>query len=181
MIDPIVQRNASDAAKPSPGRDAIRRATNSLSYQGVYSCPVCRRGEISAMPLMEAFACDFCRHIFTANLEKQVLKMADSSLPLSWYWNGRSWQGAHRAGAQLGWGIWVAALAFVLFPPMLVGIGAYIFPPLPGSRLSWLPAFWTGLTFFSHLACVGWLVVESYQFPVFAFLRVWRRRLLGSR
>jgi len=43
---------------------------------GVYPCPVCRLGQLKALPTMDAIACDFCRHIFTVNLEKQQLKNA---------------------------------------------------------------------------------------------------------
>jgi len=49
-----------------------------LNYHDTYSCPVCRHGKIAALPLMEAYACNFCQHIFTANLEQQVLKMASN-------------------------------------------------------------------------------------------------------
>lgn len=127
---------------------------------------------------MEAFACNFCRHIFTANLEQQVLKMADSQLPLTWRWNGQTWKGLHREGVELGWEYWFVGIAFVILPSTLVGLAAYLFPPMPGSPLAWLPVFWTVLAFLSHLACMGWLVVEYYQFPVFAYLRAVQQRLL---
>ena len=73
-----------------------------LNYFGTYTCPVCRHGEVTAMTLMEAFACNFCRHIFAVNLEQQILKMADSQVPLSWRWNGRHWQGIQQDGIELG-------------------------------------------------------------------------------
>jgi rubredoxin len=149
-----------------------------LDYHDSFPCPVCRYGKISTLSLMDAFACDFCRHIFTANLEQQSLKMIDSSLPLTWYWNGGQWQGTARSGVETGWETWVLATAFVIFPPALVGVSAYLFPPLPGSPLSWLPVFWTGLTFLLHLACVLWLVVEYYQFPLLIFMRTWTQQLL---
>lgn len=171
MSKPINQKNTGSSAAE----------ISSLSYQGVYSCPVCRHGEISEIALMDAFACNFCRHIFTANLEEQLLKMADSALPLTWYWNGKRWQGLPRAGAELDWGAGLAAIAFVLLPPTLVGLAAYYFPSLPNDPFSWFPIFWTGLTFFTHLTCVVWLIIEYYQFPVFAFLRVWQQQLLGRR
>ena len=170
MTEPIEPRSPNSPAE-----------TSRLNYNGIYTCPACRHGEISAIALMDAFACDFCRHIFTANLETQVLKMTDSLQPLTWYWNGRNWQGARREGVELGWGIVVGAIAFVLFPPSLVGLATYLFPPLPHSPLSWFPSFWTGLTFVSHLTCVIWLMVEYYQFPVFVYLRTWQRYLLGRR
>ncbi|PSO55436.1 MAG: hypothetical protein BRC40_06140 [Cyanobacteria bacterium QH_8_48_120] len=154
--------------------------TNYLKLSGVYTCPVCRYGKIAALPLMDdAFGCEFCHHIFTANLETQVLKMADSQLPLAWHWNGKTWQGAHRKGVELGWGYGIAGIAFVVLPPTLIGVAAYLFPPVPGDPLSWLPVFWTMLAFLLHLSCLGWLMVEYYQFPVFAYLRAMGQRLVS--
>lgn len=156
-----------------------KHKTHRLDYQGVYPCPVCRLGQIIAISLMDALACDCCNHIFTADLERQVLKMADRQPPLTWRWNGRNWIGAHLEGVQWGWLYWLFALALVVLPTALIGLAAYTFPPTPGSRLSWLPIVWTGLTFLSHLAIVGWLAIEFYQFPVWAYLRIRRRQLLG--
>lgn len=156
----------------------MAHSTDHFNYHGVYHCPVCRHGEIAAIPLMEAFACNFCRHIFTANVEQQRIKMADSQIPLTWRWTGRNWQGIGAEGVNMGWGLWLSAMAFILAPTTIVGGGAYIFPPLPGSHLSWLPFAWTGLTFFSHLACVAWLLVEYYQIPVVLYCRAIGDRFL---
>lgn len=155
-----------------------------LSYQGSYRCPVCRHGKISALPLMEAFGCEVCGHIFTANLERQSIRVVDSSPPLNWRWTGRTWQATYREGASVGWGIWLAAAAFVTVPTAIVGLSAYLFPPLPESGLAWFPVFWTVLVSLSHLACVVWLLVEYYQFPVFAMLNNrwrWGRRPRRAR
>ena len=149
-----------------------------LSYQGIYPCPVCRLGHIEALPLMEAMACDFCRHIFTAHPERQQLKMVARQPPLIWRWSGKNWTAAHLEGVELGWGYWIAAAALVLFPPSLVGLTIYAFPPTPGTPLSWLPYFWTGLTLFAHLGIIGWLLVEFYQFPIGVYLRVMRQQWL---
>lgn len=148
-----------------------KNTSTHLDFYGTYTCPVCRHGEITAIPLMEAFACNFCRHIFTANLEQQTLKMADSQLPLTWRWNGKTWTGGHREDNQLSWGYWIAGIAFVFLPTSIVGLVAYLFAPLPGSKLAWLPFFWTIFTFFAHLTCLGWLVLEYYQFPLSLYLR----------
>jgi len=128
---------------------------------------------------MEALACGFCQHIFIANVERQVLKMADREPPLSWRWNGRNWIGAHLEGVELGWGYLVAAVGLIFLPPTLLGLAAYYFPPTPGSRMSWLPTAWTALALVLHLSIVLWLVAEMYQLPVAAYLRVMRRRILG--
>jgi hypothetical protein len=146
--------------------------------KGEYPCPVCRHGRITQMTLMEAFACNFCQHIFTTNFEKQLLKMADSQLPLTWYWNGKNWKGIQREGADLGWGYVVLGLAFVGLPTGIIGLGSYLFPPLPNSPLSWLPVFWEILTFIAHLSCLLLLIVEYYQLPIMLYVRALRRRLL---
>lgn len=146
--------------------------------KGEYPCPVCRHGKIAQMTLMEAFACNFCQHIFTTNFEKQVLKMADSQLPLTWYWNGKNWKGIQREGTEFGWGYIVIGLAFVTLPTGIIVLGAYLFPPLPNSPLSWLPLFWAILTFISHLSCLILLVIEYYQLPIMLYARALRRRLV---
>ena len=148
--------------------------------KGEYSCPVCRHGKVSVMPLMETFACNFCQHMFTTNFDKQLLKMADSQLPLTWYWNGKNWKGIHREGSEIGWGYLIFALGFVFFPTGIIGLGSYLFPPLPGSSLYWLPLVWSILTFFAHLSCLIWLIIEYYQFPIFLYARALKRRLSAS-
>ncbi len=158
----------------------IRDLSDRFYAQGVYPCPVCRHGEITGMPLMETFACNFCQHIFTTNFEKQILQMPDSQLPLSWRWNGKSWKGVHKEGTELGWGYIIAGLIFVLLPTSIIGLGAYLFPPLTDSSLYLLPYIWTGLTFLAHLICLIWLLLEYYQFPVFLYIQALRRRLSAS-
>jgi hypothetical protein len=145
--------------------------------QGEYFCPVCRHGKISSMLLMETFSCNFCQHIFTTNFDKQLLKMADSQLPLTWYWNGKTWKGIHRDGVDVSWSYLAIALGFVFFPTAIVACGFYLFPPLPDSPLSWLPVVWSILTFLVHLSFLLWLIVEYYQFPIFLYVRAVKRRL----
>lgn len=144
---------------------------------GEYPCPVCRHGKVAQMPLMETFACNFCQHIFTTNFDKQLLKMADSQLPLTWYWNGKIWKGIHREGTEIGWAYVIFALAFVSIPTAIIGAGAYLFPPVDNSLMSWLPLVWTIVTFCAHLLCIVWLVIEYYQFPIFLYVRAIQRKL----
>ena len=159
----------------------VLNSSDRFHLQGEYFCPVCRHGKISAMPLMETFACSFCQHIFTTNFDKQLLKMADSQLPLTWYWNGKNWKGIHREGAEIGWAYLIFGIGFVLLPTAIVGLGTYLFPPSPDSPLSWLPLFWDILTFLAHLSCLIWLVIEYYQFPIFLYIRALKRKLsLGN-
>ena len=146
--------------------------------QGEYNCPVCRHGKISRMTLMETFACNFCQHIFTTDFERQEIKMADSQLPLSWQWQGKHWQGVRKDTKDLKWTYLLLCLAFVGIPTLIVAIATYVFPPLPGSALSWLPLFWVWLTFFAHLFCLIMLVIEYYQLPIMLYLSALKRRLL---
>ncbi len=153
-----------------------KTSTNSIA-EGNCPCPACRHGELYVMPLMDALACTFCRHIFVSDAQRQLLTMVDSSSPMTWRWNGRVWQDANRNGMQLGWGFGLFALILVLLPTGLVSLATYIFPPLPGSRLAWVPVFWIGLTFFSHFAFALSLLIEYYQFPVLAYLQAVGRNL----
>ncbi len=150
---------------------------NRFHLEGEYPCPVCRHGRVREMPMMETFACGFCQHIFTTNFDKQLLKMADSQLPLTWYWNGKTWKGIHREGAEIGWVYLLFAFGFVCIPTSIIASGMYLFPPTEDSLLSWLPLTWTILTFCAHLLCVVWLIIEYYQFPVFLYFRALRRKL----
>lgn len=147
-----------------------------LNYYGTYPCPVCRHGEIEPLPLMEAMGCNFCRHIFTANEAQQTLSMADSQLSLTWYWTGQAWKGVPREGTEGKLVYGIAATIFVFLPTLIVSLAAYFFPPIPDSPLSWLPMVWSIITFFAHLACIIWLVIEYYQFPVAMYFRAIFRR-----
>ncbi len=79
----------------SSDRSGLER--RSLNFHETYICPVCRHGQIAELTLMDAFACNFCRHIFTANLREQSIHVEDSSQPMTWRWNGRNWQGSKSA------------------------------------------------------------------------------------
>lgn len=146
-----------------------------------YPCPICHHGQVSTMALMEALACNFCNHIFTADFEKQLIKIADRQLPLSWHWNGKSWSSLQQQKTEAFWIYGLAGLIFLILPTTIIGLGAYLFPPLPGSPLAWFPLFWTGLTFFAHLSFILWITLEYYQFPILLYLRAIGRKLLHLR
>lgn len=152
--------------------ESLQNSAKRLTYQGIYPCPICRVSQIQAMPLMDAMACHSCRHIFTVDLEKQILKMTDLHPTLTWRWNGKKWISEHIPGLESAWTFWVFIAAFVLIPTTLIGLSAYTFPPAPDSRFAWFPIFWTGLTFLSHLGVILWLVMELYQFPMRMYLRM---------
>ena len=149
-----------------------------LNYHSVYTCPVCRYGQVSALPLMEAFACNFCQHIFTADIPQNLLKVVDTQLSVSWSWDGQNWKRFNHNDVNLGWWYLAGGIAFVLIPPLLLATAVYYFPPLPDSPLSWFPIAWTFLAFLSHLGCLLWLVLEYYQLPLGLYGRAWQQRLL---
>ncbi len=152
-----------------------KNSTSLLDYQGIYPCPVCRLGKIKSLSLMEAFGCDCGKNIFTADLEKQLIKMPTIQPPLTWYWNGKCWQRGQLEGREWKWYHWLLVIGFIVLPTALVALSAYIFPATPGSNLSWLPTIWVGLAFLFHLGIVGWLIIEFYQFPFWTYLRIsWR-------
>ncbi|TVQ45682.1 MAG: hypothetical protein EA365_07410 [Gloeocapsa sp. DLM2.Bin57] len=142
-----------------------------LNYHHDYLCPLCRQGRIHSIALMDAFACDCCQHIFSADVEQQTLTAVDTQLPMTWQWNQKTWTRVNPEGVNFGWLYLVLGILWVLLPTTIVGLASYLFPPLPGSSLAWLPWFWTVVTFLSHLLCLVWLILEYYQFPVRVYLR----------
>lgn len=153
----------------------------SLNYQETYACPVCRHGQITALTLVDAFSCNFCRHIFTADLAHQSVRVEDSSQPMSWRWNGHRWQSMNSVSFDLTLTIWVMGILLVLMPPGLIWLSSYTFPPLPGSGWYWFPTVWAGLAFLIHFLFVAWLLVEHYQVPLYITAKVRLQMLLGRR
>jgi len=152
-----------------------------LTYQETYLCPVCRHGQITAIALMDAFACDFCRHIFTANLTEQSLRVEDSAQPMTWRWNGHRWKPLRQVEVELVAVLWGVGAALVFLPPTLVWLSSHTFPPLPGSAWAQFPTVWVGLTFLLHFTFVAWLLVEHYQVPLYVMTKVRLGLLLGRR
>jgi hypothetical protein len=178
-----MQPSKSSAGENSDSRRSGQGATPkvSLNYQETYICPVCRHGQIEALTLMDAFACNFCRHIFTANLREQTIHVEDSSQPMTWRWTGRQWQSANQPDFDLTIVIWLVGISLVILPPMLLWLPLQAFPPLDGSRGAWFPVFWIALTFVLHLIFVSWLILEHYQVPLYVSLKVRIRQWLNRR
>ncbi|MGF1499777.1 MAG: hypothetical protein ACFB8W_23565 [Elainellaceae cyanobacterium] len=150
-----------------------------LTPQSVHICPVCRHGHISQMTLMDAFACDFCRHIFSVTYTSQTIQVVDSSQRLGWCWTGKSWRSLHRSDTDLTLTVWLIGAALVLLPFTLVWMASYIFPPLPGSSWAWVSTVWILSTLCVHFVMVAWLLAEHYQLPLYVSTRIRLRRLLG--
>jgi len=177
MTDPLAPRNSA-FSKSGAGMTTTLRP---LTYQETYLCPICRHGQIEAMALMDAFACDFCRHIFTANLRDQSIRVEDSSQPMTWRWTGRNWLMANQLDMDLTTLVWFVGSLLVVFPPLLIWLSSYLFPPLPGSKWYWFPTVWAGLTFCVHSLGVAWLLAEHYQIPLYITCKVRLQSLLGQR
>ncbi len=177
MTELNVKRDTSDDKKIGTGTAEKR----SLNYQETYICPVCRHGQISSITLMDAFACNFCRHIFTANLHDQSVRVEDSSQPMTWRWNGRTWQSANQMDTDLTIVVWLVGVSLVILPPGLIWLSSHTFPPMRGSAWYWFPSAWVGLSFFLHFLFVAWLLAEHYQFSLYVALKVRLQDWLGRR
>lgn len=127
---------------------------------------------------MDAFACDFCRHIFTPNLEAQTIEVVDSVQPMTWRWTGQGWRQSRQLDRDLTLLVWGLGGVLVLLPPGLVWLAGYIFPPLPGSPGANVPLLWAGLTLLCHSLLALWLVAEHYQFSAYVALKLQLRRQL---
>ncbi len=159
--------------KPMNPSQQIQRV---LDYQQSYPCPICRHGEISNLTLMDAFACNFCHHIFTANLTQQTLHTADSPQPMAWRWTGHRWRFAQQGSAEITGLVWCIAMVLVMFPPAIVGLATYMLPATDGTANTF-PMVWTGLTFTVHFVMVSWVLAEYHQLPTYITLKIWFQRL----
>lgn len=145
-------------------------------------CPVCRRGSISALPLMEeTWACFACQHLFAVKERAATVRLLDAQGGFAWSWQAdlRAWRRWRPEATPLGWGYAVAGVLFALLPPLLVEIPAYWFPPRTGA---WFPHCWALLAFLAHGGLLGWLVLGYLQLPLGLYLQaLWRRQLAGQR
>ncbi|MGA1262885.1 MAG: hypothetical protein ACO331_03125 [Prochlorothrix sp.] len=150
---------------------------STLAYGETYPCPICRQGHLTTLTLMEAMGCDFCRHIFTIQDNGQCLQVMDSTQPLTWLWAGQQWRVVGRTIEALNPSLWALGGGLVLLPTLLVALGAYIFPPLPGAPLAWFPWAWVGLTLLIHGGLFGFGVLEYYQVPRYVQFKLWLQQV----
>ena len=157
------------AKHPSKGHQPTYR----LAYEETYRCPACGSGELSAIAMMDIFACNFCRHMFTANLQTQSVQLADSLQPMAWQWNGQKWRTAQQSDTAAAV-IWGFAVTLTVVPVTIIAVANYIFPPLEGSQF---PTMWTELTLMSHSLISGWLLAEYHRWPWYISSRIRVQRL----
>lgn len=160
--------------------DNLDLSKSGLNFQGIYPCPICRHGQISELALMEAFACNFCRHIFTADLLAQSLRVEDSSQAYVWCWTGDRWRPARPDNYPLTLLVWIGSLLLILLPPGLIWLSYHTFPPLPDSPWYWFPILWAITTFCLHTGFVFWLLAEHQQLSLYVILKVRLQRLVGQ-
>jgi len=148
-----------------------------MSDDSLLPCPVCRHGSIRALPLMaETWACFSCQHLFSVSAAGQTVRLLDAQVGLTWTWQAKlgAWRRWRPDATPVGWGYAIAAVVFLLLPPLLIEIPAYLFPSRTGA---WLPPVWATLTFLCHLGILAWLVVGYLQLPLGLYLQaLWRRR-----
>lgn len=157
------------------------KSTTRLAFDESYRCPACGSGEMSAIAMMDVFACNFCRHMFTANLQTQSVHLADSLQPMAWQWNGWRWRTAQQSDTAAGV-IWMFAGVLTAAPVGIIAVSNYIFPPLEGSNF---PLMWIGLTLLSHGIMSGWLLAEYHRWPWYVGGRIrlqrWREQWFGAQ
>ena len=160
-----------------PGRRSVAKARagnrQRLTYEETYRCPACASGELRAIALMDVFACDFCRHMFSANLENQSVHLADSLQPMAWRWNGWQWKTSQQSDTAAGL-IWSFTLGLVLMPVGIIVLSNYVFPPLDSSGF---PKAWTMLTLACHSTIARWLLAEYHRWPWYISSRIRLSRL----
>ena len=156
------------------------RALQSLTLDQRYSCPICRHGQLQGMVLMDAFSCDFCRHIFSVNLQEQVLRVEDRVPKSAWQLKKGRWRSLNPVSVDLSAIIWLTGAFLVLVPAGLIGLSAYVFPPIGGLTWSSFPVMWGEFTLMAHGIIAIWLLLEHYQLPSYvaaqiAWARAWER------
>jgi hypothetical protein len=130
------------------------------------------------MVLMDAFACDFCRHIFSVNLEAQILRLEDNVQPMIWHWNGLRWRSTG-ANVDLSILVWISSVVLVMIPAGLIWLCAYIFPPLDGLRWNSFSIVWGEFVCAIHSCFALWLLAEHYQLPTYVTGKIWLERFFA--
>lgn len=164
--------------QPSSNSKSNRPKKRSFNLQDNFPCPICRKGQVQSMVMMETLSCSFCRHIFSADLSHQILRVEDQVPKSTWAWTGDRWTSGNLVNVDLTKLVWLTSLFMVVIPTSLMGLSAYIFPPIGGLHWNSFSVVWSGLTFGSHLLIAAWLLVEHYQLPSYVAAKITLQRLL---
>ncbi|MEL7050189.1 MAG: hypothetical protein AAGM45_00180 [Cyanobacteria bacterium J06588_5] len=164
---------ATDQTLGGKAFSAKHRVSTALTYRHGYRCPACGSGDLNPMAMMDVFACDFCRHMFTANLQTQSVQLADSLQPMAWHWTGQRWKAAYQSDSAAAL-VWTFAVGIVFIPVLLIAVSNYVFPPSGGLKFVMI---WISLTWLSHSIIAGWLLAEYHRWPWYISSRVRLQRL----
>ncbi|NJN23232.1 MAG: hypothetical protein HC810_00935 [Acaryochloridaceae cyanobacterium RL_2_7] len=162
-------------------RQWMKRQPHRPKFDPYHHCPLCNHGILSGIALMDALSCDFCRHIFSLDIDQPliqlpILKIEDTAYPLSWQWTGSQWKAQTQAEAPLIQWLWALCVAIALIPSGLMSLAVYLFPATPHGRGAWFAVFWLGLTILAHLGVALWLLCEHYQWPFYQRLKLFYER-----
>jgi hypothetical protein len=152
--------------------------TRSFNLQETFPCPICRKGQVQSMVMMETLSCSFCRHIFSADLPKQILRVEDTIPKSVWTWQGDRWTSLHLADVDLTLLVWFTSIFIMVVPATVLGLSAYMFPPIGGLQWNSFSVVWSVLTFGSHSTISAWLLVEHYQLPGYVAAKITIQRML---
>jgi hypothetical protein len=69
-----------------------------IDLQEQYPCPRCKRGNLQAILLTEAFGCDRCQQIFGLSEDNQTIEQLSTSYPYTktWQWMAEGWHSKDR-------------------------------------------------------------------------------------
>lgn len=71
----------------------VREDQIQLDCDRSYPCPVCRRGQLNAITLTEAWGCDDCQEIFEQKTANSIKKLsAPYPYQATWQWTGKTWE-----------------------------------------------------------------------------------------
>ena len=141
-------------------------------------CPMCGRGHLRQMVLMETLSCTLCQHMFAWEHRQQRLVVLDVSSPAAWRWNGRQWQRGSSPNQPLTAITIIFALIVIFLPALMLEVASYIFPPLPGSPFEYFHLLWAATALLLHGGWVFWILAESYHFTPYTLAKVKVREFL---
>lgn len=92
-----------------------------IDLQNAYPCPRCKRGQLQAIVLTEAFGCDRCSQIFGLTEDNLMLEQLSTSYPYkkAWQWTGNVWKDQSRS---LSDNYLPLALVFVLVSLLVISV-----------------------------------------------------------
>ena len=150
----------------------LSRLSRSFNLQDTYPCPICRNGKVQPMVMMETLSCSFCRHVFSADLSLQILRVEDTLPKSTWIWNRDRWTTQTPRDSDLTYLVWFTSAFLIIIPALMIGLPAYVFPPIGGLQLNSFSIVWGEMTVGLHSLIAAWLLVEHYQLPSYVAAKI---------